>query len=166
MFGDTWKVINLPKKAILSNIEALHRREGEVGYSTNGWKVIRDLNRRQEVKDKVMIFTDCQLWNSGYGHDSIQKEWIAYKKIAPNAKLYLFDLSGYGNTPLSTQSGDVYLIAGWSDKVFDMLEAYENGSNALAEIDKIDLSDSIIVKKKVVKKVKKVVKKVVKKKKK
>jgi 60 kDa SS-A/Ro ribonucleoprotein len=33
----------------------------------------------------------------------------------------------------------VALIAGWSDKIFDVLAAIENGGNALAEIEKIDL---------------------------
>ena len=34
---------------------------------------------------------------------------------------------------------DVALIAGWSDKVFDMLEALENGSSIVEEIRKIEL---------------------------
>lgn len=139
MFGEDWKVIALPKNNILSNVDELHRREGEVGYATNGYKVIDDLIRRREVKDKIMIFTDCVLWNSSYSNEHIQSSWKAYKKIAPNAKLYLFDLSGYGTTPLSTHSGGVYLISGWSEKVFSMLEAYENGSSAIEEINSIVL---------------------------
>jgi hypothetical protein len=37
------------------------------------------------------------------------------------------------------QNNDVYLISGWSDKIFDMLEAYENGSNAVEKINKIEI---------------------------
>jgi hypothetical protein len=33
----------------------------------------------------------------------------------------------------------VYLIAGWSDKIFDVLSALENGEQALSEIEKIEL---------------------------
>jgi len=69
------------------------------------------------------------------------KLWTTYKaKIAPNAKLYLFDLAGYGNTPVSTHENGVYLIAGWSDKVFDMLDAYEKGSSAIEVINSINLT--------------------------
>jgi 60 kDa SS-A/Ro ribonucleoprotein len=139
IFGDTWKVINLPSGNILANADELHRREGEVGYSTNGYLVIKDLVKRRQVMDKVMIFTDCQLWNSNYNGESISKYWAEYKKIAPNARLYLFDLAGYGQSPLSLQSDEVFLIAGWSERVFEVLEAIENGNSALSEIEKVSV---------------------------
>lgn len=139
MFGDKWKVINVPKKNILGNVDEFHRREGEVGYSTNGYLVVKDLLQREKIVDKVMLFTDCQLWNSNNGTESIADLWKAYKKMAPNAKLYLFDLAGYGNVPLSVERNDVFLIAGWSDKIFDVLRAIEEGSNAVKMINAIEL---------------------------
>ncbi|MES2775343.1 MAG: TROVE domain-containing protein [Bacteroidota bacterium] len=135
MFGDTWKIINMPKKNILANVQEFYRREGEVGYSTNGYLVIKDLLDRNKIVDKVMIFTDCQLWNSNAGTDTIAGLWKQYKKLAPGAKLYLFDLAGYGNVPLSVERNGVYLVAGWSDKIFDVLQAIENGSNAVKLIN-------------------------------
>jgi hypothetical protein len=137
IFGDTWKVINLPSGNILANADELHRREGEVGYSTNGYLVIKDLVKRKALVDKVMIFTDCQLWNSNNTNESIAKYWNEYKKIAPNARLYLFDLAGYGQSPLNLIQEDVFLIAGWSERVFEVLEAIENGNSALSEIEKV-----------------------------
>lgn len=139
MFGDEWKVINVPKNNILSNVMEYHSREGEVGYSTNGHLVLDDLTSRKEIVDKVMMFTDCQMWDSRGRGSSMSHSWGEYKKVAPNAKLYLFDLSGYGHTPVSIEGGDVFLIAGWSDKVFDMLDAYENGSSAIEKIKSIEL---------------------------
>lgn len=139
MFGDKWKVINLPRNQVLANVDEFHRREGEVGYSTNGYLVIKDLLDRRQVVDKVMIFTDCQLWNSNSGAENIDNLWKQYKHIAPRAKLYLFDLIGYGTTPLNVQRNDVYLIAGWSDKIFDVLNAVDQGSDALKVINAIEL---------------------------
>ncbi len=139
MFGDTWKVINMPKTSVLANVDEFYRREGEVGYSTNGHKVIDDLIARKVVMDKVMIFTDCQIWNSGSGNASLEKSWKAYKAIAPKAKLYLFDLAGYGHSPLKLQDQDVCLIAGWSDKVFEVLYALEEGKTAIQKIKQITL---------------------------
>lgn len=139
MFGDRWKIINMPSRAILSNVNEYYKREGEVGYSTNGFLVIKDLLDRREVVDKVMLFTDCQLWNSTMPGATLEKMWVEYKKIAPGAKLYLFDLAGYGNTPISTLRGDVHLIAGWSDKVFDVLNSIDNGASALEQIHNIQL---------------------------
>ena len=139
IFGNVWKVVDFPSTGILNNVDELYKREGEVGYSTNGFKVIQYLNEKNIVMDKVMMFTDCQMWNSYGTGETIRKEWDKYKKIAPNAKLYLFDLNGYGNTPLNIVREDVALIAGWSDRIFEMLEAIENGSNAIEEIKKIEL---------------------------
>jgi 60 kDa SS-A/Ro ribonucleoprotein len=141
MFGNTWKRVALPQGQVLRNVQELYRREGEVGYSTNGHLVVQDLRQRREVVDKVMIFTDCQLWD-GTGHDrTLAQEWAAYRtNVAPQARLYLFDLAGYGTVPLDVRAEQgVALIAGWSDKVFDVLAALENGGNALTEIEKIEL---------------------------
>lgn len=135
MFGDLWKIINVPAKGILSNVDTFYRREGEVGYSTNGYLVIEDLIQRKEQVDKVMIFTDCQLWNSR-NDQKIADLWNIYKSMSPDSKLYLFDLAGYGNTPLDTNREDVYLIAGWSDKIFEIIASIDNGGNALGEIKK------------------------------
>jgi len=139
MFGDSWKVINMPNRGVLANIDQYYKREGEVGYSTNGYKVIDDLIARKVIMDKVMLFTDCQLWDSRFGGSSLAKSWKAYKAIAPKAKLYLFDLAGYGNTPLKVENMDVNLIAGWSDKVFDVLHAMENGVSAVEKIKQVQL---------------------------
>ncbi|MCD7925484.1 MAG: TROVE domain-containing protein [Bacteroides sp.] len=138
IFGDRWKLISLPDTGILSNVDAFYKREGEVGYSTNGYLVIKDLIERRAEIDKVMMFTDCQLWNNN-GNFQLEDQWKEYKKICPKAKLYLFDLAGYGNTPLDITREDVYLIAGWSDKIFNLLSAIDNGSDALTEIKRIEV---------------------------
>lgn len=139
MFGNTWKTINMPSRGVLMNVDAFYKREGEVGYSTNGYLVIDDLINRNIKMDKIMLFTDCQLWDSKFGGSSLAKSWKRYKAIAPNAKLYLFDLAGYGNTPLSIERNDVFLLAGWSDKVFDVLDAIENGETAIDKINQVEL---------------------------
>lgn len=139
MFGDRWKVINMPNRGVLNNVQEYYKREGEVGYATNGHLVIDDLLARNVVMDKVMLFTDCQMWNTKADGSTFEKSWKAYKAIAPNAKLYLFDLAGYGSTPVSVQKHDVCLIAGWSDKVFDVLQAIENGESAVEKIKQLKL---------------------------
>ena len=139
LFGDTWKIINLPSSGILSNVDALYAQAGSVGYSTNGFKVIEYLRTNNIIMDKVMIFTDCQMWNSYGTGQTFRKEWDEYKKIAPNAKLYLFDLAGYGAVPLDIVREDVYLIAGWSDRLFEILTAIENGSSAIEMIRKTEI---------------------------
>lgn len=139
IFGDRWEAVNFPGNDILYATSRLRNMEGRVGYSTNGYKVIDWLVDNRIVMDKVMMFTDCQLWNSRSNGASFEKSWKEYKKMAPHAKLYLFDLAGYGNTPISVMNDDVYFIAGWSDRIFDVLDALENGSTALDVIMKMKL---------------------------
>lgn len=140
MFGDMWKTVSLPGDSILANVDAFYKREGEVGYSTNGYLVIDDLTRRACVADKIMLFTDCQLWDSTGRQHTFASSWAAYKQqVAPNAKLYLFDLKGLGTTPVDIRQNDVYLISGWSDKVFDVMEAIDNGHTTLEHIHGITL---------------------------
>lgn len=140
MFGDFWKVITMPKDNILHNVQEFYKREGEVGYATNGYLVIKELLLDKVKMDKVMIFTDGQLWNShGYG-GHINELWELYQKnIAPKARLYLFDLKGHSTTPLQVLNNNVYLIAGWSDKLFEVLDALENGGSVLNEIHRIEI---------------------------
>jgi hypothetical protein len=139
MFGDSWKIINMPKCNVLANVMEYYRREGEVGYATNGYLVIEDLIRRKEKADKVMFFTDVQMYNNNVFANSFENSWKRYKAIAPNAKLYLFDLAGYGQQPLDIRNDDVHLIAGWSDKIFDILDSVENAGSAIEKISCIEL---------------------------
>lgn len=139
IFGDRWEVVNLPTNNVLAATRRLNKMEGEVGYSTNGYKVIDWLIKEQKVMDKVMMFTDMQMWDSSGRNKEFETSWKQYKKIAPEAKLYLFDLAGYGQAPLRVESHDVFLIAGWSDRIFDVLEALENGNDALDVIKSVEI---------------------------
>ncbi|MVM28699.1 TROVE domain-containing protein [Spirosoma sp. HMF4905] len=143
MFGDRWKTIALPSRQILANVDEFYRREGEVGYSTNGYLVLDDLIHQRYKADKIMLFTDTQLWDSNTRNNSsantLSAKWTQYKSLFPDARLYLFDLAGYGNAPLQVEKNDVFLIAGWSDKVFDVLQALEEGQTTLSAIEQIVL---------------------------
>ena len=63
IFGDTYKTINMNKDHVLESVSEMYKREGEVGYSTNGFLVLRHALKMQNV-DRICIFTDCQIWNS------------------------------------------------------------------------------------------------------
>ncbi len=80
--------------------------------------------------DRILIFTDCRLWgNRGFNHPrgaDLVEAWRQYRReLAPQAKLYLFDLAGYGARPLGTPGDNVFLIAGWKEPILDVLAAME-----------------------------------------
>ncbi|MBO7438973.1 MAG: TROVE domain-containing protein [Bacteroidales bacterium] len=139
IFGDRWEVINMPGDNILQSATELRKLDGRVGYSTNGFKVIDYLIENEIIIDKVMFFTDCQMWDSTGRNNSFERSWNRYRQLAPNAKLYIFDLSGYGQSPLKILNSGVYLISGWSDKVFDILSALDKGESAVDRIKAVEV---------------------------
>ncbi len=139
IFGNEWKVVNMPSDNILMASRHMERLCNSVGYSTNGYKVIDWLIENNMVMDKVMMFTDMQMWDSTGRYKNFENSWKKFKKMAPQAKLYLFDLVGYGQLPMRLTKPDVYLIAGWSDRVFDVLSAIDKGEDALVAINSIDV---------------------------
>ncbi len=137
MFGDTWKPMDFPQENILRNANDIRRREGEVGYSTNGYKVLEWANAQKGSFDNVYIFTDCQMYG-GYGNSGVIEEWKKYRTKNPNANLFLFDLQGYGSVPLDIRGNGVYLIAGWSNAIFDVLDNISKGEDAIDLINSIE----------------------------
>ena len=139
IFGDDWKVVNMPTDNILMATRQLEKLGNTVGFSTNGYKVIDWLIEQKMVMDKVMMFTDMQMWDSTDRNKEFENSWKKYKEMSPEAKLYLFDLVGYGQLPMRLAEPDVYLIAGWSDRVFDVLSAIDKGEDALSVINSIEI---------------------------
>jgi 60 kDa SS-A/Ro ribonucleoprotein len=131
VLGNTWRTIELPSPSaphlpILNSTDQFRQHEGEAGFAINAWLVIRDLVRKKQVVDKILIFTDCQLWNNRTfnqdGSADIGHWWRQYRRqVAPDSTLYLFDLAGYGISPLRMPEEGVYLLAGWNERFFDVL---------------------------------------------
>ena len=139
IFACDWETVDVPSTGILDATLKLHSLLGSVGWSTNSYKVIEWLIDHRLVMDKVMMFTDMQMWDSTGGGRSLETQWRAYKRIAPQARLYLFDLSGYGQSPISFIRHDVCLIAGWSDRIFDVLSSLEKGEDVLHVIHQVSI---------------------------
>ena len=140
IIGNTWKPVDLPARPILSATDDLRLREGEAGYAINAHLVLQDLLRKRQVVDKVLIFTDTRLWDNRTFNQAAGTNlgdwWREYRRqVAPQAKLYCFDLAGYGSKPLECHEDDVFLVAGWQDRIFDVLQSLEERKDILAKIN-------------------------------
>jgi 60 kDa SS-A/Ro ribonucleoprotein len=136
IIGNTWKPMELPGRPILSATDELRLREGEAGYAINAHLVLQDLLRKKQVVDKVLIFTDTRLWDNRTFNQAAGTNlgdwWREYRRqVAPQAKLYCFDLAGYGAKPLEMLDDDVFLVAGWQEGGLDVLAAMEEGKSLL-----------------------------------
>lgn len=132
IIGNTWKPLDLAARPVLTAVEQFRAREGEAGYGLNAHLILDQLLRRRKVVDRVLIFTDTRLWaNRGFNQPAgtdLGGWWRQYKRqVAPRARLYLFDLAGYGFPALECLEDDVFLVAGWKEGVLEALEALEKG---------------------------------------
>lgn len=107
-----------------------------VGHSTNAWKSIDYLTDNSIEKDRIVIFTDEQVWDTRWGQDRGLKDAIDdYREnVNPEASLYIIDLSSYGE--LSTPEGyhNVYRISGWNSNVLDFIQYAEDTGKIINEI--------------------------------
>jgi hypothetical protein len=75
----------------------------------------------------VVILSDMQGW---IGNDTPVNEFNQYKKITgANPFVYSFDLNSYGS--MQFPETNVFCLAGFSEKIFDVMKMLETDKNAL-----------------------------------
>jgi hypothetical protein len=96
-------------------------------------EIFRPLKR---TYDRIIILSDSQHWVGHYGPG---KQFNSYQRAtSSNPFLYMFDMSGYGTVQFPENR--VHILAGYSDKIFDVMKLLEKDRNALIEeIEKIEL---------------------------
>jgi len=133
-FGQILKVANiLAGDSVLTIADQIMKMN--VGHSTNGYLVPQYLKAQKIKVDSIMLFSDMQMWDSGanyWGSDQeFNPSYLAYKKDFPDVRLYSFDLTGYGT--LQTPQKNTYLVAGFSDKIFDLFKYLNDGVDQLVK---------------------------------
>lgn len=125
---------------ILTTNEKILRESRSLGWATNGHLIIKDMIEKKRMYDNVFVFTDCEIYTRYYSSEGMNKLWKVYKEtINPNAKLYLFNLAGYGTTPVKIKD-DCFMFAGWSEKVFNLInEIKKDGREVVKYINSIEL---------------------------
>jgi 60 kDa SS-A/Ro ribonucleoprotein len=86
--------------------------------------------------DRIIILSDMQGW---MGYDAPTRDLAMYKsRTGANPKVFSFDLQGYGT--LQFPENNVYCLAGFSEKIFDIMKLLETDRKALiSEIEKVEL---------------------------
>jgi len=92
--------------------------------------------KANKAYDRIIILSDMQGW---IGYDMPKEEYNNYcKKYNCKPLIYSFDLAGYGDMQFPEQN--VFCLAGFSEKVFDVMKMLEIDKNALVkEIEKVEL---------------------------
>ncbi len=94
------------------------------GGGTNFHSIFQIANKKY---DRIIILSDMQGW---IGHESPVKEYNNYKTVTgATPYIYSFDLNSYGSMQFPEQN--VFCLAGFSDKIFDIMKLLEEDKNAL-----------------------------------
>ena len=81
----------------------------------------------QEPYDRIIILSDMQSW---VGRIAPVEVFTQYKeRTGADPKIFSFDLAGYGTVQFP--QADIYCLAGFSDRVFDVMSLLETDKDAL-----------------------------------
>lgn len=145
-FGDSAKYYNVTQDSVMGQLTWLSNCNGGYNYWTNKSSVPTAVGHGTNFRaifetasrayDHIFIFSDMQAW---VGYHTPQKQFNDYKqRTGANPRIYAFDLSGYGT--MQFPEPQIYQIAGFSDKIFEVLRLLDTDKNALInEIEKIKL---------------------------
>jgi len=96
-------------------------------YSGGGTNFRAIFEKANKKYDRVIILSDMQSW---VGYESPTRQFAEYKKkFGANPFVYSWDLAGYSTLQFPEQN--VFALAGFSDKVFQIMSLLEEDKQAL-----------------------------------
>lgn len=128
VFADNAKYVNVnPKDSTITIANSLR-------FSTGGTNFKAIFEVANKKYDRIIILSDMQGWIGG--HTPVN-EYNQYKKrTGANPFVYSFDLNSYGS--MQFPEANVFCLAGFSEKVFDIMKLLEQDKRALVnEIKKV-----------------------------
>jgi hypothetical protein len=88
--------------------------------------------------DRVIVLSDMQGWIDGGAPNAAVAEY--QNKYAAAPRIFSFDLQGYGTLQFPQER--VYCLAGWSDRVFDIMQKLDRDPHALVrEVEAVQLDE-------------------------
>ena len=122
-----------PRDSVMTNAQKLASLPAG---GTNCSAPLAELNRRGATGDLLVYVSDNESWvdSPWYGRfggnpTRTMQEWAQYKGRNPKAKLVCIDIQPYGTTQ-AKERPDVLNIGGFSDRVFDVIAQFANGTLA------------------------------------
>lgn len=105
-------------------------------FSSGGTNFKAIFNTANKKYDRVIILSDMQGW---IGYETPTREYNQWKQTTgSNPFVYSFDLNSYGSMQFPEQN--VFAVAGFSEKIFDVIKLMEQDKKALInEIKKTEL---------------------------
>jgi len=145
-FGDHFQLV--PGRAdatVMERMDDVLSIDRQVGNSTNGWKAIDWLTQNNVAPDRIVVFTDMQIWDSSGGmssrrrdNNSVRESFNHYQSSVeggPQTHLYMIDLNSYGDLTHPEGAQNVHNINGWNDSVLDYIQYAEDPEKVVDVIE-------------------------------
>lgn len=154
LFGD--ELINVPIRRdmkLLDFNEYSYNIGDKCGGSTETgiYRFMENCVEEKKKIDNIVVFSDCQIgrnsdFTSWYGFSPTEKGkhfhelFKEFKKINPNCNWVVVNLRQSSGTNVFDKSQRIMNIAGWSDKIFDVIKSQCKGWGAIIkEIEAIEI---------------------------
>ncbi|HEX5085726.1 MAG TPA: RNA-binding protein [Blastocatellia bacterium] len=119
-----------PRDSVMTNAEKLASLPCG---GTNCSAPLALLNRRKAQGDLVIYVSDNESWIDaprygvfGGGATETMKQWAAFKRRNPRARMICIDIQPYG-TVQAKERPDILNVGGFSDQVFDLIVEFAGG---------------------------------------
>jgi 60 kDa SS-A/Ro ribonucleoprotein len=141
-FGDTAKYRDIDLDgSTLSQLQGLDELNSGYGYSSRGKDYVGHGTNFSAIFDtankpyeRIIIFSDMQSW-IGSTDQGVSKYQT---RTGANPHIYSVDLAGHGS--MQSPENRVYALAGFSEKMFDIMGLLEQDKKALVhKIEKVEL---------------------------
>lgn len=129
LFNDYAKAFTLPDMCpTLMIAKEISKR---VSGGTEWAAPLKSITKLKKKYDRIVYISDAQSWRETYyGQDSVPAVFEKYcSTVGTRPHLYSIDLAGYGTSQFPQDK--VYLLAGLSQKIFDLMKFLEEDKTAL-----------------------------------
>lgn len=121
---------------------SLNRRDttltaaNSIPFISGGTNFNAIFQRANRAYDRIIVLSDMQGWVGGGAPIQAFAEYQKKYDVAP--RVYSFDLKGYGTLQFPQER--VYCLAGWSDRVFEIMEKLDRDPHAMVrEVEAISI---------------------------
>lgn len=155
LFGD--KLIDVPMDRSMKMLDFNKKSFDEgarcgLGTETGIYDFMRKCVDEKKKVDNVVVFSDCQIgtglynFTPWYGRkmtdsgDHFHELFNKFKKLNPKCNWIVVNLRQSGGTSVFDKSMRILNIAGWSDKIFDVIKSQCRGWDAvIKEIEAVEV---------------------------
>jgi len=147
LFGDKLVPVKVDRsKGLFDMVKKTNRLGRTVGAGTeNGiFLFLKDAIKNKKKVDNLVIFSDMVIgdgcgWYGVGDYGNFNTLFKAFKKINPRCNVVSVDLHQTDGTSVFNAKYGVHQVAGWSEKIFDVMRGKGGYAEIIKEIEKIEL---------------------------